>query len=202
MPSGSSRTTLSHESDGPDVAQLHRSVCLRIVPFLTLGFLAAYIDRVNVGFAKLQMLHDLNMDDAAFGLGAGLFFLGYVLCEVPSNIILERVGPRPWLARILVTWGLISTLSGFIHTPWLFHLSRFALGVSEAGFMPGALFYLGQWVPAARRARVIALFMMGIPMASVLGPPVYSFIRALHPGYCGAAGVPRPCSFPSHPPLP
>ncbi|MFT8675675.1 MAG: MFS transporter [Acetobacter sp.] len=188
MSSGSGRIIPSHESDTDTVANPHRSVCLRIVPFLTLGFLAAYIDRVNVGFAKLQMLHDLNMDDAAFGLGAGLFFLGYVLCEVPSNIILERVGPRPWLARILVTWGLISTLSGLIHTPWLFHLSRFALGVSEAGFMPGALYYLGQWVPAARRARVIALFMLGIPLASVLGSPVSGWILAHLSGTGGIAG--------------
>ncbi|GBQ70690.1 transporter [Ameyamaea chiangmaiensis NBRC 103196] len=171
-----------------NVSALYRSVFMRIVPFLALGFLAAYTDRVNVSFAKLQMLGDLDMTDAGFGLGTGLFFIGYVFCEVPSNIILQRVGARRWLARILVTWGVVSSLSGFIHTPALFHLSRFALGVAEAGFMPGALYYLGQWVPAARRARVIALFMLGIPAASIISAPVSGWILTNLSGYASLAG--------------
>jgi len=155
---------------------LHRKVFLRIVPFLTMGFLAAYIDRVNVGFAKLQMLDALHIGNFAFGFGAGLFFLGYIFCEVPSNIILQRVGAHVWLARILVTWGLVSALSCLINNVWLYYVSRLVLGVAEAGFMPGALYYLSQWIPESRRGRATALFMIGIPMSSVVGAPLSGWI--------------------------
>lgn len=182
---------MAGRGDRPGFAEreaIHRSVAFHIIPFLCLGFLAAYIDRVNVGFAKFEMLDDLHMGDAAFGLGAGIFFLAYILCEVPSNIILERVGARLWLARILLTWGIISALTCCIHGTTMFYLARFALGVAEAGFMPGALFYLGQWVPAERRARATALFMIGIPLSSVIGAPLSGAILAHLSGWLGIAG--------------
>jgi sugar phosphate permease len=161
-------------------------VMVRIVPFLCIGFMAAYVDRVNVGFAKLQMLSDLRMSETVFGLGAGLFFLGYILCEVPSNMLLIRVGPRTWIARIMLTWGLLSGLMMVVHGPISFYCVRFLLGVAEAGFMPGVLFYLAEWFPAERRGRATALFMIGIPLASVVGGPLSGAILT---GLNGAAGL-------------
>ncbi|MBM9400310.1 MFS transporter [Gluconacetobacter azotocaptans] len=173
---------------GDPVAALYRRVAWRIAPFLCLGFLAAYVDRVNVGFAKLRMASDLGLGEAAYGLGAGLFFIGYVLCEVPSNVVLQRVGARFWLARIMLTWGLLSGAMCMVHTPMSFYVLRLLLGIAEAGFMPGALLYLSQWFPPDRRARVTALFMVGIPLSSVLGAPLSGFIMAHVSGVGGIAG--------------
>jgi len=158
----------------------------RIVPFLCIGFMTAYVDRVNVGFAKLQMLSDLGMSETVFGLGASLFFLGYILFEVPSNMMLMRVGARAWIARIMLTWGLLSGLMMVVHGPISFYCVRFLLGVAEAGFMPGVLFYLAEWFPAARRGQATALFMIGIPLASVVGGPLSGAILT---GLSGAAGL-------------
>jgi len=163
-------------------------VMRRIVPFLCIGFMTAYVDRVNVGFAKLQMLSDLRMSETVFGLGAGLFFLGYILCEVPSNLLLIRVGPRTWIARIMLTWGLLSGLMMVVHGPISFYCVRFLLGVAEAGFMPGVLYYLAEWFPAARRGRATALFMIGIPLASVVGGPLSGAILTGLSGVGGMAG--------------
>jgi sugar phosphate permease len=135
----------------------YRKVTIRIVPFLFICYLAAYLDRVNVGFAKLQMLHELNFSETVYGFGAGIFFLGYVLFEVPSNVIMHKVGARLWIARIMITWGLISGGMAFVHTAWTFYLLRFLLGVAEAGFIPGILLYLTYWYPAQRRGRITAL---------------------------------------------
>ncbi|HLY57142.1 MAG TPA: MFS transporter, partial [Stellaceae bacterium] len=133
--------------------EVYRKITLRIVPLLCLGFVAAYIDRANVGFAKLQMLGDLGWTETVYGFGAGLFFLGYIACEVPSNLMLHRVGARLWIARIMITWGLISGAMVFVSSPISFYMLRLLLGVAEAGFMPGVLYLLSAWYPTARRSR-------------------------------------------------
>lgn len=157
---------------------LYRRVTWRLIPFLCLCYLAAYLDRINVGFAKLQMLTDLQFSSAAYGLGAGLFFVGYILFEVPSNLILQRVGAKLWIARIMITWGLLSACTLLVTTTTQFYLVRFLLGVAEAGFLPGVLFYLTQWYPSYRRGRVIALFMIGLPLSSVIGGPLSGWIMS------------------------
>jgi sugar phosphate permease len=126
-----------------------RKIALRLVPFLFLCYLAAYLDRVNVGFAKLQMQKELGFSETVYGFGAGIFFLGYVLFEVPSNIILHKVGARLWLARVMLTWAIISAATAFVSTPTAFYTMRFLLGVAEAGFIPGVLLYLTYWFPAS-----------------------------------------------------
>ena len=131
----------------------------RLLPFLMLLYVAAYLDRINVGFAQLQMKSALGFSDAVYGLGAGIFFIGYFLFEVPSNLILARVGARLWIARIMITWGLISSAMAFVHTPASFYVLRFLLGVAEAGFFPGVIYYLGLWYPAEERATAVSKFM-------------------------------------------
>jgi D-galactonate transporter len=150
--------------------------------------LCAYLDRINVSFAKLQMLQDLGMSDAVYGLGAGIFFVGYLLFEVPSNLVLLKVGARRWIARIMVTWGLISAAMMFVKSPTVFYVMRFLLGVAEAGFFPAILLYLTYWFPASRRSKVTALFMTGIPMSGVLGGPLSGWIMHSLSGVHGLAG--------------
>ena len=151
-------------------------VTWRLIPFLLVCYIIAYLDRVNVGFAKLQMQSALGFSDVVYGLGAGMFFIGYFLFEVPSNIILHRVGARRWIARIMVTWGLISGSMMFVQTETQFYVMRFLLGVAEAGFFPGIILYLTYWYPAQRRGRIISLFMTGIPLAGVIGGPLSGWI--------------------------
>src|SRR5580698_661701 len=156
-------------------------VMWRLIPFLILCYFVAYLDRVNVGFAKLHMDQALGLSEAAFGLGAGLFFVGYFIFEVPSNLFLERVGARVWIARIMITWGIVSAAFAFI--PWIssttgvpttpvFYFLRLLLGACEAGFFPGIIFYLTLWFPAVYRARVISMFMLAIPISSIIGSPI------------------------------
>ena len=166
----------------------YRKVTWRIIPFIFICYLAAYLDRVNVGFAKLQMLQELGFSETIYGLGASIFFLGYVLFEVPSNIIMLRVGARLWIARIMITWGLISGLMIFVHSAWSFYLLRFLLGVAEAGFIPGILLYLTYWFPASRRGKITALFLTAIPMATIIGGPVSGFILQAVSGARGLSG--------------
>ncbi|MCF4129968.1 MFS transporter [Methylobacterium sp. SyP6R] len=166
----------------------YRKATARIVPLLILAFLAAYLDRVNVGFAKLQMASDLQFSDAVYGAGAGIFFLGYFLFELPSNLILHRVGARTWLARIMVTWGLISAATMLVQTAWQFYAVRFALGLAEAGFMPGVIYYLSAWFPAERRGRVVGLFFIGLGVAGLIGGPVSGLILGRMSGVLGYAG--------------
>lgn len=158
-----------------------RKVMWRLMPFLFVCYFVAYLDRVNVGFAKLQMNSALGMSEAAYGFGAGLFFLSYFLLEVPSNLALDRFGARLWIARIMLSWGVISGLFAFIRpissatgisNEWVFFSLRFLLGIAEAGFFPGIIFYLTLWFPSVYRARVVALFMLAIPFSSILGAPV------------------------------
>ncbi|MEM5452575.1 MFS transporter [Paraburkholderia guartelaensis] len=155
---------------------LFRKIAVRILPILMLGYLAASIDRVNVGFAKLHMAHALGLSDAMYGFGAGIFFLGYFLFEVPSNLILHRVGARRWLARIMISWGLVSALTIFVRTPTEFYAVRFLLGVAEAGFIPGVIYFLTQWFPSQRRGRVMGVFYVALALAGLIGGPVSGWI--------------------------
>jgi ACS family tartrate transporter-like MFS transporter len=156
-------------------------VMWRLLPFLVVCYFVAYLDRVNVGFAKLQMNSALGLSEAAYGFGAGLFFIAYFLLEVPSNIALDKFGARLWIARIMLSWGIISALFAFIQpiagltgisNEWVFYILRFLLGIAEAGFFPGIIFYLTLWFPSVYRARVVALFMLAIPFSSIIGAPI------------------------------
>jgi len=169
-------------------AQAYSKVVWRIMPLLFLCFIVAYLDRVNVGFAKLQMSTDLNFSETVYGLGAGMFFIGYFFFEVPSNLVLYRVGARKWIARIMITWGIISALMMFVTTPTSFYVMRFLLGVAEAGFTPGVLLYLTYWFPAHRRGRAITLFMAGIPISGIIGSPLSGWILQTFNGVHGWAG--------------
>ncbi|WP_246791986.1 MFS transporter [Burkholderia perseverans] len=169
-------------------ARTYARVARRLIPFLMLCYLGAYLDRVNVGFAKLQMLNDLRFSETIYGIGAGIFFLGYFLFEVPSNLILHKVGARNWLARIMLTWAVISASFVFVKTPTTFYVLRFLLGVAEAGFAPGVILYLTYWFPAARRAKALSLFFMAIPMAGILGGPLSGWIMHAFQGAQGLAG--------------
>jgi D-galactonate transporter len=163
----------------------YAKVTWRLLPFLFICYVAAYLDRVNVGFAKLQMLSDLRFSESVYGLGAGIFFIGYFVFEVPSNILLHRLGARVWISRIMVTWALVSAASLFVKTPAMFYALRFLLGVAEAGFFPGIVLYLTYWFPSARRGRINALFMVGIPVAGVLGGPLSGWIMQAFNGVHG-----------------
>jgi sugar phosphate permease len=168
--------------------QLYRKVTLRLVPILFAAYVAAYLDRVNVGFAKLQMLHDLGFSETVYGLGAGIFFIGYFVFEVPSNIILHKIGARVWIARVMVSWALISAAMVFVHSPTVFYVLRFFLGVAEAGLFPGVILYLTYWYPTKRRGGIIAMFMTGIPIAGVVGGPLSGWILSNMSGAQGLAG--------------
>jgi ACS family tartrate transporter-like MFS transporter len=149
-----------------------RKVALRLVPFLFLLYVVNILDRVNLGFAKLQMLPDLDMKEDVYALGFGLFYVGYLMFEVPSNLILRRTGARRWIARIMISWGLITCAMMLIRGPWGLYLLRVLLGFAEAGFFPGIILYLTYWFPARARARMVALFMAGSPVTGALGNPL------------------------------
>jgi MFS transporter, ACS family, tartrate transporter len=157
------------------VAVLHR----RLIPFLFLLYVVAYLDRVNVGFAALEMNRDLGFSAVVYGLGSGIFFVSYTLLEVPSNLMLARVGARRWIARIMCSWGLVSIGMAFVHDTLTFYLLRFLLGAAEAGFFPGIIYYLTQWFPARERAKAVALFMTGTAIAGVIGGPISSSLLLL-----------------------
>ena len=150
-------------------ARVFRKIAWRLLPVLTVAYVFNYLDRNNIGFAALTMNRELGLTATEFGNGAGILFLGYCLLEVPSNLILYRVGARAWLARIMISWGLISAATIFVKGAWSFYLLRFLLGAAEAGYFPGVAFYLGQWFPAEYRTRAIAWFMVAIPISSVVG---------------------------------
>ncbi|WP_183688734.1 MFS transporter [Rhizobium lusitanum] len=164
-----------------------RKITIRIVPFIMLLYLIAFLDRVNIGFAALEMNKDLGFSSTVFGFGAGIFFLGYFLFEVPSNLILNKVGARIWIARVMITWGIVSGLMAFVQGATSFYVLRFLLGVAEAGFFPGIILYLSFWFPARRRAAVTALFMAAAPLSTVLGSPISGALMQMH-GLMGLAG--------------
>src|SRR3954453_10876940 len=154
---------------------VHRAA-RRLLPLLVLLYLVNYLDRVNVGFAALTMNADLGLSAAAYGLGAGLFFIGYFFFEVPSNVILHRVGARLWIARIMITWGVVASATAFVQGEISFYVVRFLLGIAEAGFFPGIILYLTYWFPRAQRAKVVALFFLAVPLSSVLGAPISTLL--------------------------
>jgi len=162
-----------------------RKASRRLLPFLFVLYVAAFLDRVNVGFAQLQMKQALGFGDAVYGLGTGIFFIGYFLFEVPSNLLLARMGARVWIARIMITWGVISAAMALVRTPTSFYALRFLLGVAEAGFFPGIIYYLGGWFPAERRAFAVSRFMTAIPIAGIVGGPLSGALFMLD----GAGGV-------------
>ena len=181
----------------------YKKAASRLIPFVFLCYIVAFLDRVNVGFAKLQMASDLKFSDAVYGAGAGIFFIGYFIFEVPSNVILEKVGARVWIARIMITWGLISSAfmyAGDIHwgaisaafgysdAQFSFYFLRFMLGVAEAGFFPGIILYLTYWFPGERRAKMVALFMTAIGVSQLIGSPVSGAIMQYMDGAAGWRG--------------
>jgi len=164
-----------------------RRVQRRLIPFAFLCYVVAYIDRVNIGFAATELQRDLHLSPSQYGFGAGLFFLAYCLFEIPSNLILERVGARRWIARILIGWGIVSMGTALVTDVRSFMAARVLLGIAEAGFFPGMVLYLTYWIPARERARSGALFMMAAPIAVIVGGPVSEVLLALH-GSMGLAG--------------
>ena len=191
------------EQAAPSEADVFAKVTRRIIPLLFIGYVIAFLNRTNVGFAKLQMAEDLSLSDAAYGFGAGVFFLGYLLFEVPSNLVLHKVGARRWIARIMVSWGILAIgysffssvplddiSSGFTFTnaELVFSAFRFLLGAAEAGFYPGVIFYLTSWYPRERRSQAIALFVIAVPVTSVVGGPLNGAIMQFLDGSLGLRG--------------
>lgn len=162
-----------------------RKISWCIIPFIMFLYLIAYIDRVNLGFAAITMKGDLGFSDAVLGLGAGIFFLGYFIFEVPSNVILHKVGARLWIARVMITWGIIALLMAYVQSTTSFYIARFLLGVAEAGFFPGIILYLTYWFPSRYRAGVVALFMAAAPIATAIGSPISAFLLKMD----GIAGM-------------
>lgn len=153
-----------------------RKLRIRLLPFLLMLYVVAFLDRVNVGFAALTMNHELAVTSQQFGFAAGVFFWGYFLFELPSNLILHKIGARVWITRILITWGIVATLTGFVRSMNELYAARFALGLAEAGYFPGIVLYLGYWFRQRDKAQAIALILIGIPLASVLGGPISGLI--------------------------
>jgi MFS family permease len=171
-----------------DLKSVFSKVLWRLMPFLVIGHAIAAIDRLNISFAKLRMVEDIALSDAAYGLGAGIFYLGYILFEVPSNLLLQRIGARGTLTRIMVLWGMVSLATAFVTTPTQLVVARFLLGVAEAGFFPGVILYLTYWFPAALRGRVTAVFLMAGVSAGVVSGPLAGWIMTHFHGFLGLKG--------------
>ncbi len=187
-------TTLAAEPLGqpalPDSAAdaVYRKVAVRLIPLLFLCYIAAYLDRVNVSFAKLQMQQQFNLSESVYGLGSGIFFIGYFIFEIPSNVMLHKVGAGRWIARIMVSWAVLSAAMMFVNSALSFYIVRFLLGVAEAGFFPGIILYLTYWFPAARRGRATSMFLAAIAVAGLVGNPVSGWILHSMGGLGGLRG--------------
>ncbi|WP_245443653.1 MFS transporter [Labrys okinawensis] len=168
--------TMEATGDDPVLTRAIKKSAWRLIPFLVLMLLLAFLDRVNIGFVKLAFQRDTGLSEAAYAFGAGVFFIGYALFEVPSNLVLRRFGARVWLARIMVTWGLISAAVMYSYNEWVFYILRFLLGVAEAGLYPGILYFLTCWFPAKQRARATGLFYLGVPLSLVVGSPLSGWL--------------------------
>jgi ACS family tartrate transporter-like MFS transporter len=177
----------SSSSEAALGASAQRKASLRLLPIIGIGYCLAYMDRINISFASLRMNSDLHFSATVYGLGAGLFFIGYALCEVPSNLLLLHFGPKRWLARIMLTWGLLAAAMMFVRTPWQFYGVRFLLGTAEAGFFPGVLYYLTLWFPASMRARAVSRFYIALPLSSVVMGVLAGWLMNLQ-GTFGLAG--------------
>jgi len=168
--------------------EIYALITRRLLPVLLTAFCIAYLDRINVGLAKLQMAADLGFSDAVYGFGAGIFYLAYAIFEVPSNLIMHRVGARRWIARIAVSWGLVSMCMLFVRTPASFYALRLLLGMAECGLFPGIILYLTYWYPAHRRGRIVALFMAALPISGLVGGPLSGWIMQRFAGMSGLHG--------------
>ncbi|MCA8122674.1 MFS transporter [Burkholderia cepacia] len=182
------RKAISAGSSPADLDALYRRIGWKLMPLLLVAQVLAYLDRVNVGAAKLQMAGDLGLSDTVYGIGAGIFFVGYFLFEVPSNLMLHRVGARVWIARIMVTWGIVSAAAAWVHSPATFYLQRLILGVAEAGFFPGIVLYLTYWFPAHRRGRMTTLFMSATAVAGIVGNMLSGWIMTNLDGFAALSG--------------
>lgn len=180
--------TPAQAGQAPERNAVYRKVALHIMPFLMLCYVAAYLDRINIGFAKLHMLNDLGFSDAVYGLGAGLFFIGYLIFEVPSNLLMMRIGAKKTISRIMILWGFISAGFAFVETPMQFYVLRFLLGAAEAGFYPGVILYLTYWFPTNKRAKMVALFVGAVPLSGMIGAPLSGAIIGLGHGAHSLAG--------------
>jgi D-galactonate transporter len=169
-------------------SSVYRKIAIRIIPFLMLCYVGAYLDRINIGFAKLQMLDSMGFSNAVFGLGAGLFFIGYLIFEVPSNLYMLKIGAKKTISRIMILWAIISASLAFVETPTQFYIARFLLGAAEAGFYPGIMLYLTFWFPATHRGKIIALFASAIPLSGLIGAPLSGAILEVTHGMRGMAG--------------
>jgi len=167
--------------------QIFAKCVRRLIPFMMLLYIVNYVDRVNVGFAALTMQKALGFSAAVFGFGAGVFFVGYFLAEIPSNLVLNKVGARKWIARILLTWGIISGLTAFVWNDWSFYTVRFLLGIAEAGFYPGIVLYLTWWFPSYYRSRMMGIFQSASVISLIVGPPVSAWLLTWD-GLGGLAG--------------
>src|SRR5579871_1574957 len=157
-----------------------RRVSRRLMPFIFLLYIVSFLDRVNISFAGLQMSRELHFSDSVFGFGGGVFFIGYFLLEVPGGLLAEVWSARKWIARILLTWGVVSSATGLVHTVSQFYLARFVLGIAEAGFVPAILVYLSHWYRPADRGRAVAMFFAAIPASQIVGGPLASMLLKLH----------------------
>ncbi|WP_404841873.1 MFS transporter [Burkholderia cepacia] len=182
------RKAIPADSSPADLDALYRRIGWKLMPLLLVAQVLAYLDRVNVGAAKLQMAGDLGLSDTVYGIGAGIFFVGYFLFEVPSNLMLHRVGARVWIARIMVTWGIVSAAAAWVHSPATFYLQRLILGVAEAGFFPGIVLYLTYWFPAHRRGRMTTLFMSATAVAGIVGNVLSGWIMTNLDGFAALSG--------------
>ncbi|WP_333991760.1 MFS transporter [Burkholderia cepacia] len=182
------RKAIQADSSPADLDALYRRIGWKLMPLLLVAQVLAYLDRVNVGAAKLQMAGDLGLSDTVYGIGAGIFFVGYFLFEVPSNLMLHRMGARVWIARIMVTWGIVSAAAAWVHSPATFYLQRLILGVAEAGFFPGIVLYLTYWFPAHRRGRMTTLFMSATAVAGIVGNMLSGWIMTNLDGFAALSG--------------
>ncbi|MDP4024284.1 MFS transporter [Methylobacterium sp. NEAU 140] len=164
-----------------------RKVNWHVIPYLMICYIIAYVDRVNAGFAALQMNGDIGLTAAMFGLGGTLFYIAYTAFEIPSNVAMAKVGPRIWMARIMITWGMVGVLAAFVRNPTEYYVTRFLLGAAEAGFFPGALYYVSQWYPMTHRARVVATFSVAVPLSLFIGSPISGALMELN-GLLGLRG--------------
>lgn len=195
-PTGSQKGTIVSEATQthPEAADAElgrrtvRKVARRLVPFMGLLYLVNYLDRTNIGFAKLTMSEDLGLSETMYGVAAGVFFIGYLLLEVPSNLALHKFGARRWMARIMITWGVVASAMAFVPNPASLYVLRFLLGVAEAGFFPGMILYLTYWFPRRERAKLTALFMVAIPVSSIVGSPMSAAIIQYGDGFLGLEG--------------
>lgn len=178
---------ITHDDEGTLAEQAIKRAKLRLLPFLILMFLLAYLDRVNIGFAKQSYQISTGLSDTAFAFGAGIFFITYALFEIPSNLMMHRYGPRIWLSRIMITWGFISAAMCFTHSAIGFYLIRMLLGIAEAGFFPGVIYFITQWFPAKSRGHIMSIFYFGSPLALIIGGPLSGYLLDLH-GLLGLNG--------------